>query len=154
MLRTEEDRICAAACQRFELQYPIEFKLLFHIPNGGKRSKAQAGIFKAMGVKPGVSDYFYMQPRGGFHGLWLEVKTSTGDLSRDQRLFLQLARQKGYAAIVTYGLEEMWEVLDHWANDRTDKLALYLTTHSKHRRRPTEILPEQKTGDQGGGRAG
>lgn len=30
--------------------------VFFHVPNGGKRTKAEAGRFKAMGVKAGVPD--------------------------------------------------------------------------------------------------
>ena len=33
-----------------------ELNLMFHIPNGGKRSKAEAGRFRAEGVKSGVPD--------------------------------------------------------------------------------------------------
>lgn len=36
---------------------------LWHIPNGGGRSKAEAGIFKAMGTKPGVPDLELAVPR-------------------------------------------------------------------------------------------
>lgn len=38
-------------------KYP-ELSLMYHIPNGGKRGKAEAGRFRAMGVKSGVPDIF------------------------------------------------------------------------------------------------
>lgn len=38
-------------------QYP-ELELLYHIPNGGKRSKSEAARFKAEGVKSGCRTYF------------------------------------------------------------------------------------------------
>lgn len=34
----------------------------FHVPNGGGRSKAEAGILKAMGVLAGMPDLFVMGP--------------------------------------------------------------------------------------------
>ena len=34
--------------------YPV-LALMYHVPNGGKRSKSEAARFKAMGVKSGVS---------------------------------------------------------------------------------------------------
>ena len=36
-------------------RYP-ELRLMYHIPNGGARSKPEAARFKAMGVKKGVPD--------------------------------------------------------------------------------------------------
>lgn len=37
--------------------------IVFHVPNGGGRSKAEAGILKAMGVLAGMPDLFVMGPR-------------------------------------------------------------------------------------------
>jgi hypothetical protein len=54
-------------------KYP-ELELLFHIPNGGYRGKAEAGRFKAAGVKAGVWDLFLPVARGGYHGLFVEMK--------------------------------------------------------------------------------
>ena len=36
----------------------------FHVPNGGGRSKAEAGILKAMGVLAGIPDLFVIGPSG------------------------------------------------------------------------------------------
>lgn len=38
-------------------KYP-ELSLMYHVPNGGKRGKAEAARFRAMGVKSGVPDIF------------------------------------------------------------------------------------------------
>lgn len=37
--------------------------LVFHVPNGGGRSKAEAGILKAMGVLAGVPDLIVIGPK-------------------------------------------------------------------------------------------
>lgn len=48
---------------------------LLAIPNGGKRSGPREGMrLKAEGVKPGVSDLLLPLRRGGYAGLWLELK--------------------------------------------------------------------------------
>ena len=39
--------------------------LVVHVPNGGGRSKAEAGIFKAMGVLAGFPDLLVIGPRMG-----------------------------------------------------------------------------------------
>ena len=61
-----------------------ELRLLFHIPNGGKRSKSEAVRFRAAGVRSGVPDLFLPCSRGGYHGLWIEMKAMGGRVSREQ----------------------------------------------------------------------
>lgn len=50
---------------------------LFAIPNGGKRNKREAARMKAAGVLAGVSDIHLPIARGGFLGLWIELKAKT-----------------------------------------------------------------------------
>ena len=66
-----------------------ELALLHHIPNGGKRGKAEAAKLKRMGVKPGVPDLHLPIARGGFHGLYVEMKRLDGGrVSSEQRVWL------------------------------------------------------------------
>ena len=46
--------------------------IVFHVPNGGKRTRAEAGIFKALGVLAGVPDLIIMW-RGHVAGLELKA---------------------------------------------------------------------------------
>jgi hypothetical protein len=46
--------------------------IVFHVPNGGKRSKAEAGIFKGLGVLAGVPDLIILWP-GRCAGLELKA---------------------------------------------------------------------------------
>ena len=48
-------------------KYP-ELELMYHIPNGGSRNKAEAARLKAQGVKPGVPDICLPVPRGNIMG--------------------------------------------------------------------------------------
>lgn len=45
-----------------------ELALLYHVPNGGSRKKAEAGRFRAEGVKAGVPDLCLPVARGGAQG--------------------------------------------------------------------------------------
>ena len=54
-MKRPEEALHRAVAQFLDLALP-EDAVWFHPPNGGARSKAEAGIFKAMGVKPGVPD--------------------------------------------------------------------------------------------------
>lgn len=92
-----------------------ELQLLFHIPNGGARSKAEAGRFKAEGVKAGVPDLFLPVPRGNNHGLFIELKRRKGGrLSPEQRVWIQNLQEQGYQAFVCYGWEEATEVIQSY----------------------------------------
>ena len=58
----------------------------FHPGNGGYRTKAEAGIFKALGVRAGVHDLcFVVPPHGRFFSLELKAKNNT--LTTEQRAF-------------------------------------------------------------------
>jgi hypothetical protein len=57
--------------------------LVFAVPNGGLRSKAEAARLKWTGVLAGVPDLVVIAPGG--RAFFLEVKTADGRLSTDQR---------------------------------------------------------------------
>ena len=106
-----------------EGQYP-ELKRMHHVPNGGYRSKAEAGRFKAMGVKPGVPDIFLPTARRGFHGLYIEMKAEDGRVSKDQKEWLTELSSDGYACFVCYNADEaiktiMWYIRkEHGSDER------------------------------------
>lgn len=76
--------------------------LIFAIPNGGSRSKASAGRFKAEGVVPGIPDLFIPAK-----GLWIEMKrVKGGALSPEQKAMMQYLESVGYRAIVCKGAED------------------------------------------------
>ena len=86
--------------------YP-ELRLLFHIPNGGSRGKAEAGRFRAMGVKAGVPDLFLPVAHGSVHGLFIEMKrTKGGRVSKEQQQWMNQLWEQGYAAYVCCGWEQ------------------------------------------------
>ena len=89
-----------------------ELRLLFHIPNGGSRHKAEAGRFRAMGVRAGVPDLCLPVPRGGKHGLFVEMKrTKGGRVSAEQQEWIIALQEQGYAAAVCRGWEEAARVI-------------------------------------------
>ena len=84
-----------------------DLDLLFHVPNGGWRSKPEAARLKKAGVKPGVPDLCLPVPSGGFHGLYIELKRRQGGtVSPEQKEWLAALQEKGYRAIVAHGAEE------------------------------------------------
>ena len=87
---------------QFESGRHPELSLLFHVPNGGKRSKVEAARFKAMGVQAGVPDLFLPVPRGAYHGLFIEMKAPKGRTSNAQNTWIEKLKSNGYAVKVCY----------------------------------------------------
>lgn len=105
-----------------QAQYP-ELELLFAIPNGGHRHHNVANKLKAEGVKSGVPDLFLPVPRGGMHGLWVELKARRKGAcaSVDQVWWLERLAVVGYMAVVCHGWEEARGVIEAYLGG---KLAL------------------------------
>ena len=92
-----------------------ELRLLFHIPNGGKRSKVEAARFKAAGVKAGVPDLFLPVPCGEHHGLFVELKRRKGGrVSEEQGAWLIELAKQGYRVEVCKGWEEARTVIEKY----------------------------------------
>ena len=87
-------------------KYVPELKWMFAIPNGGYRRPLEALRFKKQGVKAGVSDIFLPLPRGGYHGLFIELKVGKNRPTRNQLDFLADMEKEGYQCAVCYGSDE------------------------------------------------
>lgn len=86
--------------QWFERTYPAI--LIFHIPNGGKRSITQAMKFQKMGVKPGIPDLYVPEWK-----LWIEMKRVKGGvLSKDQKAIIAYLESIGDSVIIGKGWED------------------------------------------------
>lgn len=85
---------------RFEARLP-ELRLLFHVPNGGKRDKVVAARMKREGVKRGVPDICLPVARGEYHGLFIELKNGNmGRVSAAQRDWIHELDAQGYATAI------------------------------------------------------
>jgi hypothetical protein len=80
---------------------------MFHIPNGGLRNKPVAVRLTAEGVRRGVPDICLPVARGGFHGLYIELKRrEKWKISDEQENWLKALAKEGYSAFVCFGCEE------------------------------------------------
>lgn len=96
-----------------------ELRLLFHVPNGGTRGKAEAGRLKAQGVKAGVPDLMLPVAKGGYHGLFIEMKAGKGTLSEAQKEWLTELQLQGYAAKCCRGLDEAIRTITRYMTGKT-----------------------------------
>lgn len=89
--------------------------LIYAIPNGGKRDKVEAVKLKRTGVKAGVPDLFLPVARGGYHGLYIEMKRRDGGrLSAYQQQWLMALSAQGYATAVCHGLDEAIKAVENY----------------------------------------
>lgn len=96
--------------------------LLFAVPNGawlgGRRPANVMEKMKAEGLTPGVSDILYLQPRGHYSFLAIEMKRAdkrnrkSGGLREDQIEFLNAASLARALFSVCYSAEEAERVFD------------------------------------------
>ncbi len=124
---SEEQQALIAWAEMQTGRYP-ELALLYHVPNGGHRHKATAARLRAEGVKSGVPDIVLPTARGGYHGLYVEMKrTRGGRLSLEQIAWLDALRAEGYMAIDCKGWEDARRVIAAY-------LRLTKTAHDEPRR--------------------
>lgn len=113
-------RACADWVFAHEGIYPF-LRWLMHVPNGGLRSRGEAGKMRAMGVRKGVVDWIlpFPNPTGQYTGLAIEVKSHRGTVSDEQRDFLDDSAAAGWLTAVVRSSDEFVRVVEQWIRDRT-----------------------------------
>lgn len=105
----------------------VPLTYLHAIPNGGSRgsdtrSAAIVGSkMKAEGVKRGIPDIFLPWPAPGlYHGLYIELKTLKGRLSKEQKAFLEYANSVGYLAVCCHGYLEAVNIIEGYCGQECE----------------------------------
>lgn len=91
-------------------EYPI------HIPNEGKRGPKARKDVKRLGLRAGASDLFLALPRGGYAGLWLEMKAIDGKPTAEQVSWLETMRTVGYDVALCYGYLQAKKKIEIYLN--------------------------------------
>ena len=94
---------------------------MYHIPNGGKRGKAEAARFKAAGVRAGVPDVCLPYAAGGFIGLYIELKVGKNTASDMQKVWLKRLKSQGHYVCICYGWEYAAEIILMYLRGRITK---------------------------------
>ncbi len=113
-----EGRIQADCFQWFHNTFPALRGLLYHVPNGGLKSKKEAGQLFAMGVVAGVPDLeFHFWKRTFF----LECKTPTGTVSKDQVKIHNILDEHGFRVFVFRSLKEFQDLIYAIIEDKSPR---------------------------------
>ncbi|OIX34112.1 hypothetical protein AXW38_07300 [Yersinia ruckeri] len=97
---------------------------LIHIPNEGKRGPKAARDAKRLGLRKGVPDLFLALPRGGYAGLWIEMKALHGKLTTDQNQWLNKMNEMGYLAIIKFSCVEAVKTITEYINKNPARAGL------------------------------
>ena len=89
-------------------------QLLYAIPNGGHRYKAVAVKLAAEGLKSGVPDVHLPVARGGYHGLYIEMKYGRNKPSDHQEAWLRALAGQGYKTAVCWGFEQAKQIIEDY----------------------------------------
>ena len=84
---------------------------LYHVPNEGKRSKAEAARQQRLGLRRGVPDLILDYPNGIYHGLRVEMKVKPNKTTADQEAWLERLARAGYFVAVCYSAQEAIETI-------------------------------------------
>ena len=93
-----------------EHKYP-ELEFMFHIPNGGHRTKTTAARLKREGVRKGVPDICLPAPRGKHHGLYIEMKVDSNKPSPEQERYIAYLKSQSYCVQVCYGFDSAINII-------------------------------------------
>lgn len=80
-----------------------ELRLLYHVPNEGKRSARQGAKMRAEGLRAGVPDICLPVPRGGYSALYIELKAGRNKPTPDQLAWLEALDKAGNKTAVCWG---------------------------------------------------
>lgn len=114
-LRHQEDDLAMQCFAEHQKLYPG--RLIYHVPNGGKRNAFEGARMKKMGVRKGMLDYHLPEARGGFIGLWVELKVDyfdpeTGKLVAKNRMSKEQKEVKAELEALGHKVIECRSVVD------------------------------------------
>jgi len=91
----------------------MEVPPLYSATVGGVRVAMQTALrMKRAGYRKGIPDLLIFEPRNGYSGLALEIKTSVGRASTHQEEWIKKLNERGWKAVIVKGYEACIEAID------------------------------------------
>lgn len=115
---TEED-IQVRVVNYISLMHP---HVLFCASAGGVRTGyKQAVKMKRTGYKRGFPDLQICEAIGGYHGMFIELKTEKGVASPEQKEWRDELLKRGYYSVIVKGLEPCINIIDQYLGAQITK---------------------------------
>ena len=100
--------------QRVRAFYPDV--LIASIPNGGNRSASERVRLHAEGVLAGMPDLCILKQSKGFGGLFVEMKTKIGVVSKEQSCIAKQLNSEGYLCVIARSSAEGFKIIEEYLN--------------------------------------
>jgi len=111
-MRHTESSLQIACMTWINLQHPKA--MAFHVPNGGRRDAVTGARLKREGVRRGVPDIFVPVETDKYNGLFAELKTKRGAISKEQRDMMAHLESNGYCVRVCRSVEEFIKCVEDY----------------------------------------
>lgn len=114
----EEEIIHKQICQYIRTQWPHPIVIFSSEPSGLRLPIGQAKKLKALRSGPKLPDLWILEPRWGFAGLLIEIKTEDANMNtphvKEQAELLKILSAKGYEAVFGIGFDKTKEIVDRY----------------------------------------
>ena len=108
-MRRREEQLHRAVVRLLQVYQSRGLLTFCHVPNGGWRTRTEAGVLKALGTKPAVPDLLLWLPGGGH--FQIELKAGNGRLSAHQAAWISRMTDMGVAVHVIRSLDGLEALL-------------------------------------------
>lgn len=107
-----EQNLQKAAVNWFRYSYPKT--IIIHVANGGKRTAAEARIFKSIGVLSGFPDLLICKPSKDYGALMIELKAGKGKETDNQLRVHEVLRNSGYRVEVCNSFDSFRKIVEEY----------------------------------------
>jgi hypothetical protein len=122
-----EDNLQIACINWFKYQYPKILITSFpagYVFAGTQQQRQRTGNrMNDMGYCKGIPDLFIIHPNDRFHGLFIELKTEKGTVSKEQKEMLKRLDELGYFTSICRSLDDFMFTVNLYLHE-TDKSTL------------------------------
>ena len=108
-----EDKIQTVCVKWFDYQYK-HLKPLLYMNYNNPRNKIQGAKLKKMGMRKGIPDLFLALPRGLYSGLYIEIKTPKGVLSKSQKEYSVTLQNAGFHWVMCRSFDEFKKEIEKY----------------------------------------
>ena len=91
---------------------------VFSIPNGADVNSSNRIRLTREGLLPGVPDLFFPVASNGFHGLFMEVKSEKGHVSKHQKETMSKLSLNGYKCVVVYSFDDAIKEIKEYLGEK------------------------------------
>ena len=98
--------------QRVRAFYPDT--IIASIPNGGDRTASERVRLHSEGVLAGMPDLCVLRRSKGFGGLFVEMKTEVGVVSKQQDCIAKQLNDEGYLCVIARSADEGFKIIEEY----------------------------------------